>query len=231
MNEPWKDQQENEALKQEFKRLGLVPSELVEDDPTDLARTNRMLQQLLEWVRAYRETPDRDALARRGFQFPPVEPDCDPDTDWIQFERWINGDPTSWDASREVLTPEELEQMSDEEVEDAFDRLCDFLAARSVVVDFAGEIPARLAYQEVASSLAEQPIEFMGPGTTMHLDACSGCCPECVRRPWCEIGGESSWPEDEEAGHIVFPDAVKPYVSPAPGSLALLQKPDFDDPQ
>ncbi|MFW5802729.1 MAG: hypothetical protein ACOCWJ_02315 [Verrucomicrobiota bacterium] len=228
MNDAWKDQKENEALKQEFTRRGLDPEALVEDDPSDLARTNRMLHQLLEWVEAYRETPDRNALARRGFQFPPIEPDCDPDTDWLRFERWINGEPTSWDASREVLTPEELEQMSDDEVEDAFARLCEFLAVRGVAVDFAGEIPSRLAYREVASSLGEGPIGFMGPTTTMHLDACNGCCPECIRRPWCEIGCENSWPEDEKAGHIVFPDAVKPYVSPAPGSLALLQKPNFD---
>ncbi len=229
MNPSWNINHENQALRQEFKLRGLNPAEVFSGDTEDVERENRVLRSLLEWVDAYREYPDRKQLAEQGYEFPPVEPDCDPDTDWLRFERWITGKPVSWDVSREILTEKELAELTDEEVSAALKELCDFLEARSVIVEFESDIPARLVYRQVASFLAEEPVPFMGSATTMHLDGCSGYCPGCVSRPWCESGNESRWPEDEDAGHIVFPPAVKDYVSPAPGSLALLQPPRTRD--
>jgi len=55
-----------------------------------------------------------------------------------------------------------------------------------------------------------------------HLDGCTGYCPECFQRPWCEQGCDSCWKEDKEAGCSVFPDSVKRYVSVSPMSLAIL---------
>lgn len=229
MEQAWNTKQENDALRHEFEIRGLDSREVFAGDSFDMERENRVLRTLLGWVDAYRDCPDRKKLAEKGFEFPPVEPDYDPDTDWLRFERWVNAKSASWDVSREILTAEELKEFTEEEVSAAFKCLCDFLEFRGVVVDYEGEIPDRLAYREVASSLAETSIPFMGAGSTMHLDACSGYCPGCVRRPWCEIGNELRWDEDEDAGHIVFPPAVKDYVSPAPGSLALLR--DRDDVQ
>ena len=226
MTDELKIKLENDNLLREFERRGLDPGPVCIPLPNDLARHNAMLRDLLAWVDAYRRCPDREKLQKGGYTFPPVEPDCDPDTDWVRFERWVTGRPTDWNLGNEMLTTEELAEMSEDEVTTAFETLCDFLESRGVVVDFADKLPPRLAYQEVAASLAEDPVPFMGPLSSVHLDACTGYCPGCVRRPWCAPGCELRWTEDEEAGHIVFTDALTPYVSPAPGSLSLMTEPD-----
>lgn len=48
--------------------------------------------------------------------------------------------------------------------------------------------------------------------------------PRRVQRHWCEFGGNSCWPEDEEAGRMVFPDQARRYVSPSPVSLEVLRR-------
>ena len=40
-------------------------------------------------------------------------------------------------------------------------------------------------------------------------------CPDCFQRPWCD-NGHSRWDEDEEAGYMVFPERIRPYVSVVP---------------
>jgi len=190
--------QENERIKQEFEGLGLELDDVWYPTPDDPVRENRTLHLLLRWVRAYRQTPGRRPMERRGYQFPPVSPDCDPDSDWIRFERWINHEPVSWRADELVgrLTP--AEQLTDEELRTALERVEKILATRGVVIDLCGGIPDRVAYEYLRESLADSEFEFMGPATTCHLDGCTGYCPGCFQRPWCATGRDEAWPEDLE---------------------------------
>lgn len=56
------------------------------------------------------------------------------------------------------------------------------------------------------------------------MDGCSGYCPDCYQRPWCETGRSSCWTEDEKIGEMYLPDSVRKYVSASPVSLEILSK-------
>ena len=190
--------QENERIKQRFAELGLELDDVWYPTPDDPARENRTLNLLLRWVRAYRQTPGRSDMERRGYHFPPVSPDCDPDSDWIRFERWMKHEPVTWQAEELVGRLRPADQLTDEEVGAALERVEGILAERGVVVDLCRGIPDRLVYEYLRESLAGSEFEFMGPATTCHLDGCTGYCPDCFQRPWCATGREEAWPEDLE---------------------------------
>jgi len=204
---------ENEELKAEVGKLGLKLDGVWTPTPGDPDLENVQLRLLLEWVRVYRALPDRRKLEKRGYCFPPIDPDCDPDTDWVRFERWVKGRPLTW-----RFTPSDLSEfknpaeVTDAEAESLLEKLLGKLEDRDIAVDIHDGVPARLAYALVRKE-AESEFEVTAPGTTTHI-GCSAYCPECVQRPWCEVGREESWPEDEEAGHRVVTPEVAPYLAP-----------------
>ena len=75
----------------------------------------------------------------------------------------------------------------------------------------ADGMPDRLLYEELLE-LLEEDFELLAPGTTCIVDGCTGYCPDCRSRPWCD-NGLMRWPEDEEAHCMVVPDRVKAFVS------------------
>ncbi|MCB0185546.1 MAG: hypothetical protein KDE31_14860, partial [Caldilineaceae bacterium] len=84
------------------------------------------------------------------------------------------------------------------------------------------ELPLRLLYEHLLEILEEDfDILFSG---MWHIDGCSGYCPGCFQRPWCDFGQSSCWREDEEAGQLALIDVVQRYVSASPVSLPLLQQ-------
>jgi hypothetical protein len=88
-------------------------------------------------------------------------------------------------------------------------------------VDLNEGVPPRLIYEHLLEVIEE---EFELLGGVWHLDGCTGYCPGCFQRPWCEFGTNSCWSEDEEAGCMVFPENVKRYVSASPVSLTILRR-------
>jgi len=81
---------------------------------------------------------------------------------------------------------------------------------------------SELRYMHLLETLDEE-FEIIVDGS-WHLDGCTGYCPDCFQRPWCESGCQSCWPEDEEAGKMFLIDPVKRYLSPSRISLEILQK-------
>jgi hypothetical protein len=220
------DRQVHNRLLSEFEKRGVDPRQILNVNfENDLKRINKVMHILLSWLDAYRATPDRATLQKQGFRYPPVEPGINPETDWDKFEKWANND-----ASRkkqmdlDILSDQELAQLTPEEVTQALDKLLKGLASKNVVLDFEDALPDRLLYHEIVESLREEPLTKTSPSMQQRvLGGCNSYCPECVRRPWCE-DGNTMFPEDEDAGRIVYPEQTKHYVSPAPGSLALLEQ-------
>jgi hypothetical protein len=204
---------ENDVLKQEFERRGLELSAVWEPTPGDPQLEGRQLRRLLRWVEAYERCPDRKRLTRRGFEFPPVIPDFDPDADWLRFERWMGQDAVEWSFTADfgALKPEE--DLSDEELETELERIEELLAGRGVVIGLNDAVPDRIVYRYLKRELETSTFEFLPKNTQCHLDACTGYCPGCVQRPWCDIGQEDTWPEDEEAGRMLVPAEVREYVA------------------
>jgi hypothetical protein len=194
-------------------------SDRIEDDPE---RENRRLMEILRWVRAYRACPDRQRLEAGGFHFPPVDPDIDPDSDWVRFERWMRGEALSWDYEDEFGVLEDPDAMSDGQVKAEVERIMERLASRNVVVTLNEGVPDRVAYLYLRRELREGgEFDFAGEGTFAQM-GCSAHCPSCHQRPWCDSGAALAWVEDEEARRMVVPDEVLPHlVDPLPTIGAL----------
>lgn len=213
---------ENQRLYQEFKHLDLDPDEIWEYDTEDLELKNNQLKYLLGFTRSYLKHCSRQVMEISGFMFPPVYPGISPESDWYRFERWTRGE-----SVRETIRaqlPEEFEvrpaeHLSDEALPAELDRLIDALAEKGYYVDLH-QLPDRLVYESVLEWIGEE-IELC-PNGGWHLDGCTGYCPDCIQRPWCDTGQKICWPEDEDAGMMHLPDAVKKYVSASPVSLTLL---------
>lgn len=186
----------NEALRQEFARRGLDPAPVCGESAGDPEGENWRLRRLLDWVKAYRRFPDRRALERRGFTFPPVEPDCDPESDWERFERWVTGRPLTWNFVREFGDLPDADSLTDTQVSAELARITERLAGRGVVFALEDGIPPRPRYDYLRKTLHETDFDFLPPGTTCLMGECGGYCPDCFQRPWCDLGQE--W-DDAEA--------------------------------
>ena len=216
---------QNQSLKFEFvvRNLDLTP--VFCPTPDDLERENRFLHHLLDWVQKYSECRDRTRMEMEGYHFPPIDPDISPEDDWYRFEQWIQGRPIRQKLKEQLpfdCTPKNPEHLTDEEVISELQELSVHLANIHVSVDIQEELPPRLVYEHLLEIL-EDEFDIIEDGF-WHLDGCTGYCPGCFQRPWCEIGSQSCWQEDEQAGKMVLIDSVKNYVSASSVSLSILQK-------
>lgn len=205
--------QRNTALKQEIAAMGLRLNQVWAPTPQDPELENRQLQNLLTWARAYRETPNRRAMELKGFQFPPVDPDLDPDADWERFERWMRREPVSWNFVERFGPVADPGELMDSAVQAELERLRLLLEQGGVLLELQDDLPPRLALAYLRRELGASRFDYAGAGGWWHLDGCAGCCPECVQRPWCEAGACTCWPEDEDAGMMVVPPDAEPYLT------------------
>ena len=204
--------EDNRLLRREFEEQGLSVDEVGQPGEGNPDAENGWLRELYRWVCAYRACPNRGELEKDGFLYPPIEPDIDPDTDWIRFERWIAGEPIWWNFVADFGALKAVEELTDEQIERELAGITECLAERGVVVELQEAVPARVAYGYLKKELEDSEFEFMGPGASCHLTGCTGYCPGCVQRPWCEMGQEMEWSEDEKAGHTVCPEEVVAYM-------------------
>lgn len=215
----------NQSLKFEFALRNLDLTEVFLYTPDDLERENRALAHLLDWVQKYTDYRDRIRMEREGYIFPPINPGISPENDWYRFKEWIHGHPLRSKLKDQLLrdyTPQIPEQLNDEEIELEVEKLLDLFADVSFQVDLQGELPPRLLYEYLLERL-EDEFDILVDGM-WHIDGCSGYCPGCFQRPWCDFGIRSCWQEDEEAGKMLLIELVEKYVSASPASLQLLQK-------
>lgn len=203
---------ENRNLRAEIESRGVRIEQLWPDLVEDPRVENARLHDLLMWVEAYRANPERGALEERGFLYPPLDPGFDPETDWLQFERWMAGLPVRWSFSAEFGPLPDAHALLDEDLTGEFERVRRWLETRGVEVDLQDGLPPRIAYACLKREVEKEPFDFLAEGTRCHLTGCSGYCPGCMQRPWCAIGQEEPWPEDEEAGCLICPDEVLPFM-------------------
>jgi hypothetical protein len=164
------------------------------------------------------------------FLFPPIFPGLSPDSDWFRFELWMQGLPTKKTLA-ELLAPtfdvQPLDSLREEEVEPALDKLLKAMHSIGFDVSLNGDIPLRLIYGYLMEELGET--FELDRGGFWVLNGCSGYCPSCFQRPWCDIGQIGCWREDEAAGKMHLPDSLAPYVSASPQSLEILQRSQVEE--
>ena len=216
--------QQNLAYRRAFAELKLAIEEVMEFTPLDLDLENRRLKGLLDFVRQYRHYGSQKVMeAVLGeFLFPPIFPGISPESDWYRFEEWLQGRPVRAQLATQLpqtLVIRDPAAICEEEIEAAVEGLANALHQAGFGVSLNEGIPARLVYSYLFESLGET-VELIGGGWT--FDGCSGYCPDCFQRPWCDSGQSLCWSKDEEAGKIHLINELQDYVSPSPQSLAIL---------
>ncbi|MCB0196155.1 MAG: hypothetical protein KDJ65_29660 [Anaerolineae bacterium] len=216
---------ENHSLKFEFTIRNLDLSQVFFPIPDNLERENKILRDLLDWVQRYSECADRTTMESEGYAFPPINPGISPENDWYRFEQWMQGKPIRQKLKEQLAphyTSKSPEHLTDEEIIAELQTLSMYLTKIGVALDVLDDVPDRLVYDYLLEVL-EDEFDIVTEGF-WHLGGCTGYCPGCFQRPWCETGCQSCWLEDEEAGKMHLIDSVKNYVSAIPISLSILQK-------
>jgi hypothetical protein len=216
----------NQAIKARYRARGLRWEEAIPATPFDLDLENWRLISLLDFVEAFEACGrSQEAMEACNNPFPPIHPMISPQDDWYRFKLWLEGEALSKPLPEQIgiqLSAKPAAEMSDAEIETELDRLLDAMKKAGIGIALVEGLPPRLFYTYLLEMLQEDDQLMTGGGWV--IDGCSGYCPECVQRPWCNNGQELCWPEDEEAQGIHFVEALKDYVSPSPHSLELLRK-------
>lgn len=222
--------QQNLDYRREFKRLGLDLEALMDFTPMDLDLENRRLKSLLDFVHEYQRCGSKEAMEiiAGTYRFPPIFPGISPESDWFRFEQWMQGEPVRKKLTE--LLPKNIhfkspDEISEDEIENETERLAKTLHEAGYGISLNDDIPARLVYAFLYEELGET-FELDEPDVSggWVFDGCSGYCPGCFQRPWCESGQNLCWLEDEEAGKMHLIDDLSQYVSASPQSLEILQQ-------
>ena len=220
----------HEKLKEAFAKLGLDPAELIQFHPEDLESKNRLYAKLLVFTKKYLQHQSREVMELTNDAFPPVYPFISPESDWYRFERWIRGESvreTIRTQLPDTLIIKPSKELTEDELPQAIISLTKALAAKGFYVELQ-KIPDRLFYEYILDWIEEE--HELCPGGEWHLDGCTGYCPGCIQRAWCEVGHSSVWREDEDEGKMVLPEEVGHYVSASRYSLAIMLKEEKENP-
>jgi hypothetical protein len=213
----------NIQLKKSFIQLGLDPAPVMEFMPYNLDIENRRLEHLLRFTLKYQECLDRKTMELIGELWPPVFPAVSPASDWIRFEKWLAGEDltqTLYDKiSRKINLPDP-KQITIDELDLALKKLYKVLHKLGIGVSLVFDLPPLVEYHLIIDILKSDTDSYFEFGCT--IDGCSGYCPGCMQRPWCDSGLENKWPEDIERGKMHLPPELRDFVSASPHSLEML---------
>lgn len=187
---------DNLNLKQEFEKMGLDIEQVIEPCPQSPHRLNARLREWKRWVRAYHKYRTRKSMEKHGYLYPPLEMGINPDSDWLIFQRWMKKEPLTWNLKEEIKRFQPPEELDDEQVLSALNELETMLAERHACFDVMPGVPARVSYKFLRDHLREATFQHTDPMTTTHI-GCDGYCPDCCQQPYCDIGRDSDWGEDD----------------------------------
>lgn len=219
----------NLTLKHVFLSQGLDLDAVMEFTPLELDLENRRLAALLDFIDRYRNCGSQEVMEiiANGYVFPPIFPSISPESDWYRFEQWIQGKIIRKKLLEQL--PEEIKlrkptEIDDDAIELETERLAELLNRAGCGIALNDDIPTRLVYSYLYEVLHDTFEVFEPGGGGLVFDGCSGYCPGCFQRPWCEFGQNSCWSEDNEAGKMLLIEELSQYVCAAPQSLAILQQ-------
>ena len=217
--------QKNIALKRLFANRNLDLAAVMEFTPLQLDLENTRLLALAKFVVDFERLGSREAMEiiAGTWVFPPVFPAISPESDWGRFELWLKGEPV--EKRLEELVPDQVpfrkpEDIAENELDAELQRLQAAIEGAGIGICLH-DIPPRLLYAYLFETLDDH-FEVSGGG--WNIDGCSGFCPDCIQRPWCNTGQSGCWTEDEVAGKMYLTPELSPYISASPQSLAILQR-------
>lgn len=200
---------ENKSLKTEFlvKQLDLDD---IWAEPKDPLQANLELKFLLECLEIAKTGKNGDDLFELGHFPPPVKDPTVPSEDWEIFLNWVNRKPVL-QFLKDVLVLKDPDSIPEGEIEYELNQLVDGIRKHGTNIDLA-EGPPIILYKLLHEWIFnENPIVRYSSGWWM--DGCGHYCPGCFLRPWCDMGTEFIWSEDDEINNIYYRPELAKYVS------------------
>jgi hypothetical protein len=218
--------QKNQDLKRLFANQDLDLNAVMEFTPQNLDLENRRLFTLAKFIYEYDQFGSRELMEmnKGEYVFPPIFPAIEPENDWYRFELWRNGEAIEKPLVEHFSdrTPfRKPADIAEEEMEAELERILNAINEANIGIGLVDGLPPRLLYTYLYEELGESFIVSNGGWV---IDGCSGYCPGCFQRPWCNTGQNGCWPGDEKNGKMALPEELAAYVSASPQSLALLQE-------
>jgi|AntRauTorckE5430_2_1112549.scaffolds.fasta_scaffold10008_4 hypothetical protein len=215
--------QENQTLKKQFQELGLDLEQVMDFTPMDLDLENRRLQGLLDFVMKYRDSGEsQEVMAALDKPFPPIFPMISPESDWYRFKLWLEREPLMMKLRDQAGLPpleKSIREMTEEEVVEAIQVRLEALEKAGIGVALQ-ELPPPAFLMVLCEMLEDEKERMEGEG--WWLDGCSGYCPGCLQRPWCNTGQSLGWTEDNEAGGMHLRAELRVFVSMNPQTQEVL---------
>lgn len=215
--------QKNQALKKQFSELGLDLDQVMYYTPMELDLENRRLQTLLDYVVLYQEYGEsQEAMVALDKPYPPIHPMISPESDWYRFKLWLKGEPLKMKLRDQAGLPpleKPITAMAEEEVEKAIQVRFEALEKVQIKVCLP-ELPPPVLLMALCEMLEEEWERMEGGG--WMLDGCSGYCPGCLQRPWCNTGQSLGWTEDNEAGGMHLRAELQDFVAMNPQPKEVL---------
>ena len=82
---------------------------------------------------------------------------------------------------------------------------------RRVDEGFEDRVSARVKYMHLRRILHDALFEHTAPGSFCVI-GCDSYCPDCLQRPWCDLGLKFDWEQEDRNGIKAVPAEVLPYV-------------------
>lgn len=212
---------ENQAIKTEFLVKGLDLYEIW-NEPEDPIRANQELKAILACIRLVKSDMDKVEELIKRYISPPIKDLSIPHEEWAIFKNWVNGKPTI-EYLQDLINLKNPESISNDEIEDELEELISQIENYGTAIDlYVKTAPPLLKYQMLYEWIInENPTVYYSGGWIM--DGCGHFCPNCLLRPWCDMGADLIWQEDEEIEDIYYRTELANYVSSWPPMYPILK--------
>ena len=108
------------------------------------------------------------------------------ETDPMPMYQYLHIEPDDFPAEKEL---------NDKELEEQYIRLEELLKAHNIFIEFQPGLPRRIAYRYLTEEVFYEKYVFV-EGMTLHLDGCTGYCPDCFQLDYCDVKDEI-WSKEE----------------------------------
>ncbi len=102
------------------------------------------------------------------------------ETEPIPMYQYLHIKPDTFPAEKDL---------NGKELEEQYNQLEQLLNAHNIVIDLQPDLPRRFAYKFLTEEVLYEKYVFI-EGMTLHLDGCTGYCPDCFQLDYCDVKDE-----------------------------------------
>ena len=218
---------EIDSLKTEFLVKNLDLDEIW-DQPTDQLRATRELKYMLLCIELCKEDKSPEQLFIEGHLPPHIKDPTMPEEDWSKFIKWTQGKIVI-EYLIDKVDLKNPDDIPEDEIESELKKLITQIENANIGIQLLSPVPPIILYKVLHEwILDENPEACETDGWIMN--GCGAYCPGCYMRPWCDVGIDLCWSEDEEIKNMYLRPELRKTMSAWPGVYPeMRRRQDIED--